>query len=247
MRIELSQVTKIYNRGEPHEVVALHAVDLRVESGEMVCLRGTSGSGKTTLLSIIGGVFSPTSGRADVGGQRVSRMPDHFLCRFRREKIGFIFQDFNILGDISVIENVSLPLFPTGVSVKERTKRAEIVLDRFGLMKRAYFRADRISGGELQRVAICRALISDPPLIIADEPTAHLDSGLATSFMDFMAELKEEGKTIVITSHDPRVFDRAEIDRVIDLRDGKIADGTTERANGEGEWMFRESVTNREG
>lgn len=222
MRIELEAVTKIYNRGEPLEVVALHRVDLSISSGEMLCLRGASGSGKTTLLSIIGCVFPPTSGRAVLGGEKVSRWPDHFLCRFRREKIGFIFQDFNIIGDVSVIENVSLPLFPAGVSLPERTKRTTALLGRFDLLDRASFKANTISGGELQRVAICRALINDPPIIIADEPTAHLDSGLATSFMDSMAKLKMQGKTIVIASHDPRVFERSEIDRVVDVVDGRV-------------------------
>lgn len=230
MRIELEGVEKIYNRGEPYEVVALHRIDLTIESGEMVCLRGASGSGKTTLLSIIGCVFPPTRGRAEVGGKKVSRLPDHFLCNFRRENIGFIFQDFNILGDLSVIENVCLPLFPAGVSVQERTIRATALLSRFGLMKRAYFRAGNISGGELQRVAICRALINNPPIVIADEPTAHLDSSLATSFMDSMAALKNDGMTIIISSHDPRVFERIEIDRVIDVMDGKVVTVADPRA-----------------
>ncbi|WP_136796943.1 ABC transporter ATP-binding protein [Desulfosediminicola ganghwensis] len=222
MRIELEGVTKIYNRGESNEVIALQRVDLAIASGEMVCLRGASGSGKTTLLSIIGCIFPPSSGRAELGGKKVSRLPDHFLCRFRREKIGFIFQDFNIIGDLSVIENVSLPLFPAGVSGKDRTERAAALLSSYHLMERAYFKADSISGGELQRVAICRALINNPPVIIADEPTAHLDSGLATSFMDSIAQLKKQGKTIVIASHDPRVFERVEIDRVMDVVDGRV-------------------------
>lgn len=222
MRIELEGVTKIYNQGEPYEVVALECVDLTIESGELVCLRGASGSGKTTLLSIIGCVFPPTSGRAALGGKRISRLPDHFLCSFRRDKIGFIFQDFNILGDVTVLENVCLPLYPAGVPARELTARAVGLLAQFDLMKRASFRAEQLSGGELQRVAICRALINDPPIIIADEPTAHLDSRLAASFMAVMAQLQNHGKTIVITSHDPRVYQRPEIDRVVDLVDGRV-------------------------
>lgn len=222
MLIELESVYKVYNMGEPNAVHALHDVSLAIGEGEMVCLRGPSGSGKTTLLSIIGCIFPPSSGMASIGGRRVSRLPDHFLCAFRREMVGFIFQNFNLLPELSVLENVTLPLYPAGLSPKKRYERAKPLLEKYGIDHRARFPAGRISGGELQRVAICRALVNDPPIVLADEPTAHLDSVLATGFMDDMCDLNEGGKTIILTSHDPRVYERPELDRVIDVVDGRL-------------------------
>ena len=222
MLIELTGVEKIYNRGEPSEVHVLHDITLGVEEGEMVCLRGPSGSGKTTLLSIIGCVFPPTSGSATIAGKKISRLPDHFLCDYRRRMIGFVFQNFNLLPELSVLENVTLPLYPAGISPKRRRSIAEPLLERLGLTHRQDFPVGRISGGELQRVAICRALISDPPLILADEPTAHLDSTLASQFMEILRLLKTQGKTVVLTSHDPRVYEYPAVDLVVDIADGRI-------------------------
>lgn len=224
MLIELNGVEKIYNRGEPGEVHVLHDITLDVEEGTMVCLRGPSGSGKTTLLSIIGCVFPPTSGSAIIAGKKISRLPDHFLCNYRRQMIGFVFQNFNMLPELSVLENVTLPLYPAGISPKRRKSIAEPLLERLGLSHRRDFPVARISGGELQRVAICRALIHDPPVILADEPTAHLDSTLASQFMEILLQLKRQGKTVVLTSHDPRVYDHPAVDRVVDIADGRIFD-----------------------
>jgi putative ABC transport system ATP-binding protein len=226
MLIELSAVDKIYNRGEPNEVHALLNINLTISKGSMVCLRGPSGSGKTTILSIIGCVFPPTSGRAAIDGRKISRLPDHFLCLYRRQMIGFIFQNFNVLPELTVLENVTLPLYPTGVSPQERKRMAEPFLEKLGISHRSHFPAGKISGGELQRVAICRALIQNPPIILADEPTAHLDSVLATQFMTTMTELKEQGKTVVLTSHDPRVYSHPAIDRIVDVADGTITSET---------------------
>jgi putative ABC transport system ATP-binding protein len=203
-------------------VHVLHDITLGVEEGEMVCLRGPSGSGKTTLLSIIGCVFPPTSGSATIAGKKISRLPDHFLCDYRRRMIGFVFQNFNLLPELSVLENVTLPLYPAGISPKRRRSIAEPLLERLGLTHRQDFPVGRISGGELQRVAICRALISDPPLILADEPTAHLDSTLASQFMEILRLLKTQGKTVVLTSHDPRVYEYPAVDLVVDIADGRI-------------------------
>lgn len=222
MAIELIDVEKIFNRGEPNEVRALHEVSLTVSAGSMVCLRGPSGSGKTTILSIIGCVFPPTSGSATVMGKKISRLPDHFLCQYRRSLIGFIFQHYNLLPEQSVEENVTLPLYPLGFSPMERREMAAPLLARFGIDHRRHFPVGRISGGEMQRVAICRALINDPPILLADEPTAHLDSMLAGQFMAQLAELKEEGRTIVLTSHDPRVCLHPAIDRLHEVADGRL-------------------------
>ena len=222
MLIELQDTTKIYNRGKPNEVTALHNVSLTIEPQTMVCLQGASGSGKSTLLAIIGCVFPPTSGKAAIAGKPLSRMPDRFLTIHRRDTIGFIFQQFNVLPRLSVIDNITLPLLPLGVSPKERKTRARKLLEQLSISHRENFPAGQISGGELQRVAIARALINNQPIILADEPTAHLDSRLSMEFMQIMADLKTAGKTIIIASHDPLVSEHSAIDRIIHIKDGRL-------------------------
>jgi putative ABC transport system ATP-binding protein len=222
MLIELQNTTKIYNRGKPNEVTALHDVSLKIEPETMVCLQGASGSGKSTLLAIIGCVFPPTSGKAAIAGKQLSRMPDRFMTLHRRESIGFIFQQFNVLPRLSVLDNITLPLLPLGVSPKERKARARKLMTQLAISHREHFPAGQISGGELQRVAIARALINNQPIILADEPTAHLDSRLSMDFMKIMADLKAAGKTIVIASHDPLVSEHPAIDRIIHIKDGRI-------------------------
>ena len=222
MLIELEDVTKIYNQGEVNEVTALQDISLQVAGNSMLCLQGASGSGKSTLLAIIGCVFQPTSGKVTVAGKKLSRLPDRFLTLHRRNSIGFIFQRFNILPSLSVLDNVILPLIPLGLSPKEMRSKAQALTDRFSISHRLNFPAAQVSGGELQRVAIARALINDPPLILADEPTAHLDSRLSEEFMNFMADLKSAGKTIIITSHDPLVSEHPGVDRVVDMKDGCV-------------------------
>ena len=222
MLIELERVTKIYNQGQVNEVTALKGIDLILEDNSMTCLRGASGSGKSTLLAIIGCVFQPTSGRVSIAGKQLSRLPDRFLTLHRRQYIGFIFQNFNLLPALTVRDNIILPLVPQGLKPAEMDNRANRLMEKFSIDHRRDFPASQISGGELQRVAIARALINDPPLILADEPTAHLDSRLSEQFIQFMEELKSAGKTIIITSHDPLVTEHADIDRVIDIQDGRI-------------------------
>jgi putative ABC transport system ATP-binding protein len=220
--IVLEQVSKTYNQGRINEVVALRDIELSVPAGGMVCLRGASGSGKSTLLSIIGCIFPPSRGRAVISGKPLSRLPDRFLTIHRRQHIGFIFQQFNILPDLSVLDNVTLPLLPLGVGPAARRVRGARLLEQLGIDHRANFPAGQISGGELQRVAIARALVNDPPIILADEPTAHLDTRLSREFMATMVELKRSGKTIVIASHDPLVTEHPALDRIIDVKDGRI-------------------------
>ncbi len=222
MLIELKNVTKIYNQGQVNEVTALREIDLTIDDNSLTCLRGASGSGKSTLLAIIGCVFQPTSGRVTVAGKQLSRLPDRFLTLHRRKYIGFIFQTFNILPALTVQDNITLPLVPLGIAPAEMRRKAALLMERFGIAHRRNFPASQISGGELQRVAIARALINDPPLILADEPTAHLDSRLSEEFMHFMMDLKSAGKTIIITSHDPLVTEHSAVDRVIDIKDGRI-------------------------
>lgn len=224
-QIELCEVHKFYNQGQENEVHALKEINLQVAEGEIVCLRGPSGSGKSTLLCLMGCVFGPSSGRAAVGGQQLQRMPDEYLTRYRRETIGFIFQHFNILPELSVEQNIVLPLLPLGISPRERQQRAKPLMERFGIEHRKGFKASQISGGELQRVAIARALINNPPIILADEPTAHLDSIRSHELMDHLVTLRRDGKTIVLTSHDPLVTEHPEVTRVIDIQDGRIISG----------------------
>ena len=222
MLIELQKITKIYNQGKPNEVTALFDVSLTVEPQSMVCLQGASGSGKSTLLAIVGCVFPPTSGRASIAGKQLSRLPDRFLTKHRRETIGFIFQQFNVLPRLSVLNNITLPLLPLGVSPREQKIRARKLMGQLSISHRENFPAGQISGGELQRVAIARALINNQPIILADEPTAHLDSSLSMEFMKIMADLKTAGKTIIIASHDPLVSEHPAIDRIIYIKDGRL-------------------------
>jgi putative ABC transport system ATP-binding protein len=222
MLIELERVSKTYNQGLPNEVAAVREVTLAIADNAMTCLRGASGCGKSTLLAIIGCVFQPTSGRVTVAGKQLARLPDRFLALHRRQYIGFIFQRFNVLPALTVQENIVLPLIPLGLTPQQMRERAGILMERFGIVHRRAFPAGQISGGELQRVAIARALVNDPPLILADEPTAHLDSRLSNEFMDCLAELKEAGKTIILTSHDPLVSGHRAVDQVIDMQDGRI-------------------------
>ena len=222
MLIELEAVSKIYNQGQLNEVTAVRDISLTIADNSMICLRGASGCGKSTLLAVIGCVFQPTSGRVTIAGKRLSRLPDRFLTLHRRRYIGFIFQRFNVLPALTVLENIVLPLIPLGLPPAKMRERAGILMDQFGISHRQKFPAGQISGGELQRVAIARALVNDPPLILADEPTAHLDSKLSREFMEFMAGLKAAGKTIILTSHDPLVTLHQAVDRVIDMQDGRI-------------------------
>ena len=222
MLIELKKTTKIYNQRRPNEVTALYDVSLTVAPQTMVCLQGASGSGKSTLLAIIGCVLPPTSGRASIAGKQLSRMPDRFLTKHRRETIGFIFQQFNLLPRLSVLDNITLPLLPLGISPNERKARARKLMDQLSISHRENFPAGQISGGEMQRVAIARALINNQPIILADEPTAHLDSRLSMEFMKIMADLKTAGKTIIIASHDALVAEHPAIDRIIHIKDGRL-------------------------
>ena len=223
MKIELKAVEKYYNRGGPNQVHALRGIDLTIDGNETICIHGPSGSGKSTLLAILGGIIGPTSGSAVVGGKKLARLPDRFLTLYRREHIGFIFQRFQLIPELSVLDNVTLPLLPLGVKPAQQKKRAMELLQKLEIDQRSDFPAAEISGGELQRAAVARALINDPSIIIADEPTAHLDTRLSEDFLSIMSDLKKLGKTIVIASHDPLVSESPVVDRCLYLRDGVLA------------------------
>lgn len=220
--IELKAVGKVFNAGKPNEFVALRDVSISIESLRATVLKGPSGSGKTTLLGIIGCMARPTSGRIYLQDREITSLPERFLTEIRRRTFGFIFQRFNLIEGITALENVMLPAYPDGERVGALKARALELLDLFELSGKARARVEWLSGGEIQRVAIARALINDPAILIADEPTAHLDTSLSHDFMEIMQRLKAKGRTIIMASHDPIVHDSAMVDRVVEMRDGKV-------------------------
>jgi putative ABC transport system ATP-binding protein len=223
--IELQDVSKVFNAGRPNEFAAVRGVTLRLTGEGAVALTGPSGSGKTTLLSLIGCMARPTTGRIRVRGEEISSLPERFLAEVRRRTFGFIFQQFNLIRGLTARDNVMLPAYPTGASLAEIGKRADRLLDRLGLGPRAGARVEWLSGGEAQRVAIARSLINDPAIIVADEPTAHLDTALSLDFMEILRGLRKEGRTLLIASHDPLVYESDVVERLVGMRDGRIVAG----------------------
>jgi len=224
--IEARDLHRIFHQGRPDQVEAVKGVSLAIEAGRITVLRGPSGSGKTSLLALLGAMARPTSGRIFLAGRELTSLPERFLTDVRRRTFGFVFQQFNLVPGLSARENVMLPALPLGGPRAALERRAEALLAQFGVAHRSRARADQLSGGEAQRVAIARALVNDPQVIIADEPTANLDSALTASFMELVATLRASGKTVLIASHDPLVFGAAIVDRVVPMRDGRIEAGT---------------------
>ena len=222
--VRVEDVSKVYHRGAPDEVRAVRGISMSVSLGEVLVLEGPSGSGKTSLLTIIGCMSRPTSGQVVVGDRQVSRLSETALTSIRRSTFGFIFQHLHLIPDLTVKDNVMLPLFPTGMSVAEMEERVDGALESMHLQNRRTARAGRISGGEQQRTAIARALVNDPTIVIADEPTAHLDSELSAELLEILAELNRSGTTILIATHDPRVMDHPLVSRRLVLRDGIVVE-----------------------
>lgn len=220
--IILNSVSKVFNKGKQNEFASLQDVSITIQPRQVTVLKGPSGSGKTTLLSIIGAMSRPTAGRVTLNGREITSLPERFLSALRRETFGFIFQQFNLINGISILENVMLPAYPNGERHTLLKGRALELLAMFGLEARAATRVELLSGGETQRVAIARALINNPEVIIADEPTAHLDSKLSVELMTIMERLKGDGKTIIMASHDPLVYDAGLVDRIVEIRDGRV-------------------------
>ncbi|MBI4742899.1 MAG: ABC transporter ATP-binding protein [Betaproteobacteria bacterium] len=220
--IELKNICKAFNHGRDNEFHALNGIDLHLPAQRVTAFRGPSGSGKTTLLSIVGCLSRPTSGRVRLKDRDISGLPERFLTDIRRQTFGFIFQQFNLIKGLSAIENVMLPAYPLGGDWRALRESAERLLGDLRLSHRREAKVEWLSGGEQQRVAIARALINDPEIVVADEPTANLDTALAMEFMGILEKLSNTGKTVILTSHDPLVVESSIVHRVVDMRDGRI-------------------------
>jgi putative ABC transport system ATP-binding protein len=218
----MEQVSKVFNPGMPDEMKAVSNVSLEIRKGELVVLKGPSGSGKTSLLGLMGCMSRPTEGSILVNGRDVAKLPERFLTMIRRKEFGFIFQQFHLIKGISVLENVMLPLYPTHMKMSDIRNRAESLLDKLNILHKKDFKVQRLSGGEQQRVAIARALINEPEAVLADEPTAHLDTKLSEDLIQTMMQLSREGKTVIIASHDPLVYEKPFIDKIVEMRDGIV-------------------------
>jgi putative ABC transport system ATP-binding protein len=219
--IDLERVTKVYRTGSI-SVAALRGVSISIEQGEYVAIIGPSGSGKSTLMHILGCLDIPTSGGYHLAGEDVSHMSETALAEVRNRHIGFVFQQFNLLASMTAWQNVELPLVYAGVPRSERKERAMAALGRVGLSGRVNHRPGELSGGQQQRVAVARALVTEPDLILADEPTGNLDSKSAADVMRLMGELHDAGRTLVLITHDVEVASAA--DRVVGIRDGLLTD-----------------------
>jgi len=217
--IHMEEIRKIYDTGKV-KVEALKGVDLQIEQGELVAIVGPSGSGKSTLMNLLGCLDTPTSGKYELGGQAVSGVTRDQLAEIRNKRVGFVFQNFNLLPHISALENVELPMLFGGVRPAERKRRSTELLERVGLGDRVDHKPTELSGGQMQRVAIARSLAMQPDILLAYEPTGNLDSSSGTDIMSIFTDLWKQGRTIVIITHDPALAKRAS--RVVEIRDGRI-------------------------
>lgn len=217
--IRIENMYKLYNPGED-EVRALDGVSVTIREGEFVAIIGHSGSGKSTLMNMLGCLDVPTEGRYYLRGKDISQMTDNELSDIRNREIGFIFQGFNLIANLDAIGNVELPLIYRGIPKRDRRRVAEEALRLVGLEKRLKHKPSQMSGGQQQRVAIARAIAAKPPVILADEPTGNLDSRSTDDILHILKKLHEDGKTVIIITHDPEIAEQAR--RVIEIKDGKI-------------------------
>ncbi|RLG57160.1 MAG: macrolide ABC transporter ATP-binding protein [Candidatus Hydrothermarchaeota archaeon] len=217
--IELKGVTKIYKMDKVL-VPALRGINLKIRKGEFVSIMGPSGSGKTTLMNLIGCLDRPTEGEIYIANKNIAKLGDDELAKLRREKIGFVFQQFNLIPRLTALENVELPMWFAGLSKKKRRERAIELLKLVGLEKRIHHKPAELSGGERQRVSIARALANNPEIILADEPTGNLDTKTGKEIMEILKDLNKQGKTIVLVTHDETFAKEAE--RIIKIRDGRL-------------------------
>ncbi|MDF1496085.1 ABC transporter ATP-binding protein [Caproiciproducens sp. CPB-2] len=217
--ITISNIYKIYNKGE-NEVRALNGVSLSIDEGEFVAIVGQSGSGKSTLMNILGCLDTPTMGEYYLDGENVAGLSEKRLTQIRNCELGFVFQGFNLIGGLDALENVELPLLYRGIPKSGRRALAQEALSKVGLTNREHHRPDQMSGGQQQRVAIARAIAAKPPIILADEPTGNLDSKSGAAVMRILNSLNEEGKTVVLITHDEKIA--ASAGRVVQIQDGRI-------------------------
>jgi putative ABC transport system ATP-binding protein len=222
MMIDMRGIRKVYSMGRV-ELEALRGIDLQIGEKEFVSIMGPSGSGKSTLMNLMGCLDTPTSGEYFLEGQKVESLSPNELAEIRNKKVGFVFQNFNLLPYATAFENVEVPLIFGGMPTRKRRKRAMELLDRVGLGERADHKPTELSGGEMQRVAIARALANQPRLILADEPTGNLDTGSGKEIIELFEELGKQGHTIVVITHDHGIAKRTH--RIVKLRDGLVVDG----------------------
>ena len=220
--IQTENVCKTYHPRLADATEAVTDVSLSIPAGAAVVLKGPSGSGKTSLLSLIGCMARPTSGRIILEGEEVSRLPERFLTLIRRRTFGFVFQQYHLIPELSVLDNVMLPLYPESIALTTMQERVAAALAEVELTALAKRRVTELSGGEQQRVAIARAMVNRPKVLIADEPTAHLDSRLSLELLERFTLLKQTGLTLVIATHDPQVYTHPMVDQIINLHDGQI-------------------------
>jgi putative ABC transport system ATP-binding protein len=226
MLIHTEDITKFYTIGK-FVVEALRGVTIDIEKGEYIAITGPSGSGKSTIMHLLGCLDTPTSGKYFLSGTDVTSLTDLELSRLRNKSIGFVFQTFNLLPRVTVTKNVELPLLYAGIPAKERAKKTEVILERVGLSHRKQHRPNELSGGEMQRVAVARALINDPEVVFADEPTGNLDSKTGKEIMTLFNDIAKEGNTIILVTHDATVAGYAR--RQLKMLDGKIIEESNDK------------------
>ncbi|MEM2018091.1 MAG: ABC transporter ATP-binding protein [Candidatus Pacearchaeota archaeon] len=217
--VKLDKVCKTYELGKV-KVPAVREVSLEIEEGDFIAIMGPSGSGKSTLMNLIGALDVPTAGKIFFKDKNIASISESALAKLRGKKIGFIFQQFNLIPTLTAKENVMLPMIFQGIPAEEREKKAENLLEKVGLSKRANHKPKELSGGEQQRVAIARALANDPEIILADEPTGNLDSKTGKEILEILKKLNKEGKTIIIVTHDSNIAKSAK--KIIYIKDGKV-------------------------
>jgi putative ABC transport system ATP-binding protein len=220
--IQLKDVMKSYEINKNYSVSALKNINLNFSEGEVIILKGASGSGKSTILSLIAALSKPTSGEVIVDGKKISKLSDNFASIYRRDNIGFIFQKYNLISNLSVEENILLPLVPLNLSANEVQNRLNKVMEKFHIKHKQSVSVDSLSGGEQQRVAIARSSVNNPKIILADEPTANLDEELSLAFIEILRELKSLNKTIIIATHDPLFFGLDFVDKEIEISNGAL-------------------------
>ena len=218
--IAMQGIVKRYYIGKPNELEILHGIDLRVEPGEFVAIVGESGSGKSTMMNILGALDRPTEGRYRLNGVDIQTAGDKELANIRNQQIGFVFQTFNLIGRMSALKNVELPMLYAGLPARERSERAAELLDLVGMGERKKHQPNELSGGQKQRVAIARAMANDPSLILADEPTGNLDTAASIEIMEIFSELHKAGATVIVVTHEENIA--AFTDRIIHFSDGQI-------------------------